>query len=413
MGDRTDVLFVHNNFPGQFGFLATALKRRGWRCAAIGSATAGSADIPVRHWKLPRGTGKDIFPYAVRAEADLLRARAAAGTALELKAKGFDPAVIVGHPGWGETLLLHDVFPKARQVLHGEFYYHALGADVGFDPEFGQPSQEERWRIEAKNATLALAYLQAQAIVSPTAFQASQFPPAFQPLIHLIHEGVATDHIRPRPQAKLKIKNGPVLDRATPVVTFINRNFEPLRGFHIFMRALPALLQAVPEAHVVLIGNDGAKGYGGQTGADDTWKTRMLKELDGRLDLSRVHFLGKVPHDVMLDAISIGAAHVYYTYPFVLSWSLLEAMACEALVIASDTGPLHDAVTDGVDGRLLPFTDVAALSDAMIAACRRPGDFAHMRAAARRTVVERFDRASRCEPAWLEVIDAARAAARA
>lgn len=181
--DRTDVLFVHNNFPAQFGFIAEALKRRGWRGAAIGSPTAKSLDIPVRRWKLKRGTGKDVFPYAVRAEADLIRAQAAAEVALDLKARGFDPAVIVGHPGWGETLLLHDVFPRARQVLHGEFYYHAQGADVGFDPEFGQPEQDERFRIEAKNATLALAYVQARTIVAPTPFQAAQFPPLFQSAI--------------------------------------------------------------------------------------------------------------------------------------------------------------------------------------------------------------------------------------
>ena len=411
MGGRADVLFVHNNFPAQFGFIAAALKRRGWRCAAIGSPTARSADIPVRQWKLPRGTGKDTYAYAVRAEADFLRARATAEVAVDLKAKGFDPDVIVGHPGWGETLLLHDVFPRARQVLHGEFYYHATGADVGFDPEFGQPGEDERWRIEAKNATLALAYIEAQAIVAPTLFQASQFPAVLRPLTRIIHEGVDTQRIQPRPHAKIKIKDGPTLDRSTPIITFINRNFEPLRGFNVFMRALPALLEAAPEAHVVLIGNEGARGYGGEAGGGLTWKAKMLEEVGSRLDMARVHFTGHVPHDFMLDAVSIAAAHVYYTYPFVLSWSCLEAMACEAMVIGSDTGPVRDAITDGVDGRLLPFTDVEALSQAMIEACRRPGDFAHMRAAARRTVVDRYDRARLCEPAWLQVVDEARAAA--
>ena len=411
MGDRADVLFVHNNFPAQFGFIAAALKARGWRCAAIGSPTARSADIPVRHWKLGRGTGKDVFAYAVRAEADFLRAQAAAKVAVDLKARGFDPDVIVGHPGWGETLLLHDVFPRARQVLHGEFYYHATGADVGFDPEFGQPGEDERWRIEAKNATLALAYVGAVAIVAPTRFQASQFPPVFKPRLHTIHEGVDTDRIKPRPDARLKIKDGPTLDRSTPIVTFINRNFEPLRGFNVFMRALPALLEAAPDAHVVLIGNKGQRGYGGDAGEGRTWAERMLEEVGPRLDMSRVHFMGAVPHDVMLDAVSIAAAHVYYTYPFVLSWSCLEAMACEAYVIGSDTGPVQDAITDGVDGRLLPFVDTEALSAAMIEACTQRERFDDIRKAARRSAIERWDRTRLCEPAWLKVIDEARAAA--
>ena len=247
--------------------------------------------------------------------------------------------------------------------------------------------------------------------MAPTAFQASQFPPVFQPSIRIIHEGVDTVRIKPRPDAKLKFKDRPTLDRSTPVITFINRNFEPLRGVHVFMRALPALLDAVPQAQVLMIGADGPRGYGGEVGGGVTWRAKMLAELEGRLDMSRVHFLGNVAHDVMLDAVSISAAHVYYTYPFVLSWSCLEAMASEALVIGSDTGPVQDAITDGVDGRLLPFTDVEALSQAMIDACRHPQDFAHLRVAARRTVVDRFDRARLCEPAWLEVIDQARAAA--
>ena len=400
----TDILFVHNNYPGQFGFIATALKQRGMRCVAIGSSTARAIEIPARRWTLPRGSGKDIFVLATRVEADMLRGRAAAEQALKLRDEGFSPQLIIAHPGWGETLFLKDVFPKARQILHGEFYYRSDGADVGFDPEFDQVDQNVRFRVTAKNAGMALAYLQADKIVSPTRFQASVFPPALRDRMAIIHEGVDTTTVRKREDVKLVIKDGPTLTAATPVITFINRNFEPLRGFHTFMRALPALLDAVPSAQVVLIGNDKGRGYGAES-KDLTWKDRMLAELEGRLDLSRLHFVGRVPYGWMLDAMSISTAHVYYTYPFVLSWSMLEAMACECLVLASDTKPVRDAIEDGVNGRLIDFFNVKALSDAMIEACRFPEKFMPLRQAARATILDRFDRGTICQPAWLEIID--------
>ncbi len=401
---KADVLFVHNNFPGQFGFIATALKKRGMRCVAIGSETARSTEIPVRHWKLGRGSGTDIFPLATRAEADLLRGRAAAEVALALRASGFSPKLIVGHPGWGETVFLKDIFPEAKIVLHGEFFYRADGGDVGFDTEFEEVSQENRFSVVAKNLSMALTYVEADAIVSPTAFQASLFPPVLQARMRVIHEGIDTAQVQPRSNRTLQIENGPKLDRSMPVITFINRNFEPLRGFHIFMRALPALLAAVPDAQVVLIGESESKGYG-SVHKDGSWKAVMLAELEGKLDLSRLHFTGRVRHDFMLDALAVSSAHVYYTYPFVLSWSLLEAMASECFVIASDTGPLRDAITDGVNGRLLDFFDVEALSQAMIDACRNPEASLPLRAKARQTVIEKFDRATICQPAWLALLD--------
>jgi glycosyltransferase involved in cell wall biosynthesis len=313
-----DVLFVHNNFPAQFGFIAEALKARGLRCAVVGSESAKSADFPVRRWGLKRGTTPNIFPLAIRAEADLMRGRAAAESAMALRKQGFDPELIIGHPGWGETLLLRDVFPRARTILHGEFFYRPTGADVGF-----------------------------------------------------------------------------------------NRNFEPLRGFHVFMRALPRLLAEVPEAEVVLIGSAG-RGYGGEVDKG-SWKEMMLAEVGPRLDLGRVHFVGRVPYDRMLAALSVSAAHVYYTYPFVLSWSLLDAMASECLIVASDTAPVRDVIRGGENGLMLDFFDPEALSAALIRACREPEAFAPLRKAARETVVTHYDRKRVCLPAWLELIDQVRA----
>lgn len=400
------ILFVHQNFPGQFRHIAAAALARGYQLAAIGGAEIkGMPGVDVRRWRLARGTTRGLFDPATRAEADLMRAYAAADTALKLKADGFIPDLIVGHPGWGEMIQMGEVFPGVPQVQFGEFFYHSHGADVNFDPEFETSTPVADMRVHAKNMGLALSYATADVIVCPTPFQAAGLPAAFQSRIRVIHEGVDIPAATKKPDARLRLPDGRLLDGSRPVITFINRNFEPLRGFHIFMRALPAFLARCPEAEVVLIGSDTGKGYGLKLQDGETWRGRLTAELGSQLDHERVHFLGKVSHGQMIDALSISWAHVYYTYPFVLSWSLVEAMACECLILGSDTGPVRDAVIPGENGLLNDFFDVAALSDAMAQACETPEVFRPLRQAARTTALERFDRETVGVPAWMALFD--------
>lgn len=399
------ILFVHQNFPGQFPFIADALIARGFEVAAIGGATAKERkDVRLVRWKNQRSSTPNIFYTAVKAEADLIRADAAARAAMALRDGGFVPDIIIAHPGWGETLHLRDIFPDAKQLLFGELFYRYHGVDVNFDREFETPTPEGAMRTNGKNATQAMAYVMADRIISPTPFQASTFPRMLQGQIQVFHEGIDLQRAKRNPAARVEVSEGVVLDGSTPVITFINRNFERLRGFHIFMRALPAFLDAVPDGQVVLIGADDT-GYGGARTDGKTWRDAMNVELGDRLDRSRVHFVGRVDHERMIDILSIGAAHVYLTYPFTLSWSLVEAMACECLILASDTAPVRDAITDGREGRLLDFFDVAGLSEAMIDAARNPGSYKAMRAQARQTALRFFDRKTVGVPAWLNLIE--------
>ncbi|MDO8360670.1 MAG: glycosyltransferase [Devosia sp.] len=401
----SDVLFVHNNFPAQFGFIAQRLRTDGHRCAVIASETGRALDgIELVKWSANRGTSDGILPSAVRFEADLIRGGAAAEAALALRSRGFDPKLIIGHPGWGETVYLREVFPQARQIAYAEYYYRSAGGDVGFDPEFS-PAGASPHLLAAKNAGMALAFGEAEAVVAPTPFQRSLLPPMVRDRTRVIHEGIDTTSVQRHSTPRLTLANGKVIDGSRPLITFISRRLEPLRGFHIFMRALPRVMAAVPDADVVVIGADEAGGYGRPAPDGKTWGQLLIAEVAGALDRSRLHFVGRVPHSPMIEALSLSTAHVYYTYPFVLSWSLLEAMAAECFVIASDTAPVRDAITDGQDGVLLDFFDVEALSDALIEACRDPQKFAPMRKAARETIRARYDRATICEPAWLRLVE--------
>lgn len=398
------VLFVHNNFPAQFRDLAQTLVARGVPCFAIGAEAApGVPGVQLVRYRLPRGSGKDVFPLAVRAEADLLRGRQALDAARWLKNQGNEPKVIVGHPGWGETAMLRHVFPETKQVLFSEFYYHGRGSDIDFDPEFWTGDEEALIRGVAKNAVMAMALAEADAIVAPTEFQASRLPPAFRDRTQVIHEGIDVEAIRPAPAEPFALPDGRVLTPGTPVITHVNNQMEPMRGLHVFARALPRLLAEVPEAQVVVIGEAKTSGYGAAAPGGQTWKDAIFNPLAAQLDPGRVHFLGRVPHAQMLAALRLSAAHVYYSYPFVLSWSIVEAMASGCYVIGSDTGPVRDALQDGVNGRLLPFFDVEALSAALIDACRNPEASAPLRRAARETAVARFSRA-KGRAGWLELL---------
>jgi glycosyltransferase involved in cell wall biosynthesis len=398
------ILFVHNFFPGQFGFLAAALVQAGDEVVALGGKMA--TDFPgvsLVRWQNKRGTAPNILPSAVRAEADMIRAAAALEAARSLAERGFSPDVIVGHPGWGETLYLQELWPNARLILHAEFFYSATGGELGFDPEFGEVTLADRCRAVTKSATLALAYSQADRLVSPTPFQASRLPECFRSRVAIIHEGVDLQEVRPTPNTNVTIGEK-TFNRDGSVVTFASRVLEPLRGCHTFFRALPQILEDVPDAEIVIAGAEAGAGYGLGPPENETWKSHFWKEIEGRVDPARIHFVGWLPNETLNALMSIARAHVYLTYPFVLSWSLLEAMACEALVIGSDTPPLRDVVVDGENGVLVDFLRPDLLADAIIQACRYPDRFQGMRAAARQSILTRYDRQNVCLPQWLDLV---------
>jgi glycosyltransferase involved in cell wall biosynthesis len=398
------VLFVHQNFPGQYEHLAPAAAREGWEVVALGLGKA--ADLPgvryVRH-ALRQVSTPGIHPFAGEFESKVIRAESAANAALALRAEGFTPDLICGHPGWGETLLLKDVWPDAKILSFVEFNYRAEGADVGFDPEFPLRDDAARFKIRVKNAHNYLAYADSDWLVSPTRWQGAQVPPAYQDRLSIIHDGIDTDRVRPNPKAEVTLgRDGITLRPGDEVVTFVNRNLEPYRGYHSFMRALPEILQRRPSARAVLVGGN-AQSYGAKPEGDRNYREIYLSEVRDRLDMSRVHFVGNIPYPAYLNLLQVSAAHVYLTYPFVLSWSLIEAMAAGCAIVGSATAPVQEVIRNGENGRLVDFFSPQDIADAVVAVLADPASHHAMRAAAR-LGAETFDLRRVCLPRHLRLM---------
>lgn len=406
------VLFLHQNFPGQFGHVATALGQRpGTEVLALAdAANPRPIVVPTLRYTFAADKLPQVPAVARTLLVNTARGEVVARALKQIEGKGFIPDVVVGHPGWGETYFVRDVFPKARLVVHAEFFYSRKGADVGFDPEFAKAEAAGNPLVPtARNAGLLLAMNEADIGVAPTAWQARQFPAYLQPKLRVQHEGIDTGVAVPNAAAAFAVPSTDlVLKAGDEVVTFVNRNLEPYRGYHVFMRALPDILRARPNAHAVLVGGDSVS-YGASAPAGKTWKQIYLDEVKDRLPLERVHFVGKVPYPQFIALMQVSAAHVYLTYPFVLSWSMLEAMSCGALVVGSATPPVSEVIRDGENGLLFDFFDTKALVARVVDALANPGRHAELRKRARATIVERYDLATRCLPGWLKIVDDAAA----
>lgn len=403
-----NILFIHQNFPGQFKHLAPALLAQGHTVVALG--VNRTPPLPgVRHLlhapaPVTGGEGDEAPSWLKDLHAKLARGESAAEALRALKAQGFHPDVVFAHPGWGEALYVRDVFPKSRLVVYAEYFYGSTGGDLAFDPEFSRLSTQALQRIRVKNTHLLHALHAADAALSPTEFQKGQHPAWCRQKIAVIHDGIDTDRFRPDPRASVKLDKANITLRpGDEVVTYVARQLEPYRGFHTFMRSLPTLLEMRPNARVVIAGGD-AVSYGSPPPGGGTWKDYLMREVAGRLDSGRVHFVGTLPHEVLTQLMQVSAAHVYLSYPFVLSWSLLEAMSIGAIVVGSATAPVMEVIEHGRNGLLTDFFDHEALAATVSQALEERASNEQLRQAARQTILDKYDLHRVCLPSQLRFL---------
>lgn len=399
------LLFLHQNFPGQFRHIVDALAQDpANEVVAIGQRKPADLGLTAPRlqyirYQPKREPNASTHRYLVGLEGAVLAGQAVVEVLARLKQRGFMPQVIVAHPGWGESLYVREIFPTAKVVNFCEFYYHAEGADCGFDPATPL-NLDARARLRTRNALHLLNLEYCDVAVTPTWWQKSVHPTAYQAKLEVIHEGVDTQAASPDAEATFDLPGGQVLRAGQRIVTYVARKLEPYRGFPQFLQAL-AILQAVdPDVQALVIGADGVS-YGSPPPGGGNWREKLVAEIP--LDMARTHFLGAVPYQRYLRALQVSAAHVYLTYPFVLSWSMLEAMSCGCLVLGSRTAPVQEVLQDGHNGLLVDFFDTAALADRLGQVLSDPSAYASIRAAARRNVLDRYPR-SAGTAAWMALL---------
>jgi glycosyltransferase involved in cell wall biosynthesis len=403
-----NILFVHQNFPGQFRHSATALaadSRNRVVALGINQPAYPTPGVTIARYPVRRQATENISPYLSDIQSKVIRGEAAAAAALELKRRGFNPDVIVVHPGWGEQMFLKDIWPKARMLAFMEFFYRNEGLDTNFDPEFAKDDITGRMRTRAKTLNLVAALDIADWNYSPTFWQRSALPALHQPRTSVIFDGIDTAFIQPDGQAVFTLPDGRAVRQGDEVLTFVNRNLEPYRGFHVFMRALPAIQKARPDAITLIVGGDDVS-YGAKPAGGGSWKDLMLKEVGDRLDMSRIAFLGRIPYGDYRKLLQVSRVHAYLTYPFVLSWSMLESLAAECLVIGSSTPPVMEALRHGDNGLLVDFFDVDGWVKSVSEALAKPADYNPLREAARKGILSTYDLKSICLPRQLKLIEA-------
>jgi glycosyltransferase involved in cell wall biosynthesis len=399
-------LFIHQNFPGQYRHVVAHLASQPGN--QIYFITQPNDNVmpgvyKVTYTKDQRGA-INCHAYSVELDRAISTGAAAAEACRRLRDQGFRPDLVVGHSGWGETLFVKDVFPDVPLLANFEFYYHSRGVDVDFDPEFSSIFNDPSF-LRARNGVSLLAFQAADWGHSATRWQRSLHPPELQARISVMHEGVDTELARPKPKAAFQLPGSRrKLSRQDEVLTYVARNLEPYRGFHVLMRALPLLLRRRKRLQVVIVGGDDVS-YGAPPPPLSTYRAMMLEEVGSQLDLERVHFLGLIDYRAYLSLLQVSSVHVYLTYPFVLSWSFVEALACGCVVVGSSTPPVLEVLRDCENGLTVDFFSHKALADRIEEALEQPGKMQRLRAAARSTALEHFDLKNVLLPRWLKLFD--------
>jgi glycosyltransferase involved in cell wall biosynthesis len=400
------ILFLHQNFPAQYRHLVRCLANRPenevyFITQANANAMQGVTKVVYKPVMPAQST---CHPFSIDVDRAIRTGLAAAEACRALRARGIRPDIVIGHNGWGETLFVKDVFPDAPLLSYFEFFYHAHGVDVDFDPEF-TPVFGDPARLRTRNAVNLMGFSAADWGHTATSWQRSLYPSDMRRRITAIHEGVDTTPVKPNPDAWFRLPgHDRKLTRYDEVITYVARNLEPYRGFHVFMRALPEILRRRPHAHVIVVGGDGVS-YGSPPPIGASYRVWLQQELRDNLDWARVHFLGQVPYETYMTVLQVSSAHVYLTYPFVLSWSFAEALACGCLVIGSKTAPVLEVLENRVNGLLVDFFSADDLADRVDEVFDHPDGFQELRDSARQTAVTRFDLTTRQLPKWERLIN--------
>ncbi len=387
---KIKILFLHRNFPAQFRHLISHLiNDPGYDLAFITNRKeAKLKGMTVGFYDLTRQVSEHTHSYLKNYEEFIIHGQGTARIAQKLKDKGFYPDVIIGHT-WGQNLFIQEVFPDAPLIGYFEWFYNSKGSDTDFGKITELPLNK-RANIRIKNSPILLDLISCRTGFVPTKWQKQQFPDLFHYKLNVIHDGIDTDICKPAPVRKgldlhrLKLS----IPSDCEIITYSTRGMEAYRGFPQFMEAVSAILKDRPEAHVVIAGEDRVC-YGAQLEKGRSYKQMMTEKFP--MDPDRIHFTGLLSYPEYLTLLQSSWVHVYLTYPFVLSWSMLEAMSSGCIVAASSTPPVIEVIRDNENGFLFDFFSTYQLAEKIIYVLENQDKLKYIRDNARKTICMNYD----------------------
>jgi glycosyltransferase involved in cell wall biosynthesis len=369
------VLFIHQNFPAQFGHIARHLiKQAGWTCSFVSQTPAGVVDGIKKITYTNRGGARESTHYCSRTFENAIWHAHAVYDACKAH-PDLRPDLIVGHSGFGSTLFLPELYAGVPIINYFEFFYHPHQSDMDFRPEF-PPPEIDYLRARARNAMLLLDLENCRHGYSPTHFQQQLFPEVYRPKIDVIFDGIETDIFRRLDNVPRQIA-GRSIPASTRIVTYVSRGFESMRGFDIFMRVAERIYQQFSDVVFIVVGSRRVC-YGGD---EKHIKHKTFYEhamAQSSYEMDKLIFTGLIPVSTLAQVFSLSDLHLYFTVPFVLSWSLMDALACGCTVLASNTAPVREVIENGKNGLLCDFFDVEGFASQAVEVLRDPGAFRHL-----------------------------------
>lgn len=415
MVNKKKILFVHQNFPGQYKHIYKSLVKKGFDVHSLSIKKYNGDGINNHYYELLSLSSENINQWAQEFEAKMIRADSALKKCLQMRDDGFYPDLIIGHPGWGETFFMKEVWPESKLLTYVEFYYKTINCDIDFDKavieddlnlDFDKFYEFNKYKLAARNSPFLSTYALSDYLVSPTQFQKNLVPKSLRGNIEVIHDGIDTNILKPNPKVKVLV-NGKKYSKSDKIITYVSRSLDPYRGFHIFMKAIPKILKENPDASIFIVGDDKTHGYGAKPKGDRNYKEIYYSKIKDQIkgDEDRLFFFGQVQYDLFIKLMQISSVHIYLSYPFVLSWSMLEAMAMEALIIGSKTKPVEEVIKDNKNGLLVDFFDYKKLSLMVTDVLNNPEKYSSIKKEARKTIVDNYDLEKVCLPKQIEIFE--------
>lgn len=417
MKNKKTILFVHQNFPAQYKHIAQAIAQNKKYDVHCLSQLNFDQDPKIKShiYKLNKNSSDSINEWAIEFETKMIRAEAASKKALQMRENGIFPDLLMIHPGWGEGFFLKEIWPEAKVITYAEFYYKTTDCDIDFDisfienvlkKDFQNHHDYNKYKLTARNAAFTHSYLSSDYLVCPTVFQKNVLPKLIQKNVNVIHDGIDTNLLKPNENIEIKIRDKK-LTKKDKIITYVSRALDPYRGYHIFMESLPGILKDNPEAHVIIVGDETRHGYGAPHPDGIRYKDYYFSKIKDKIDIDRVFFVSRVSYDIFIKIIQISTAHVYLTYPFVLSWSMLEAMSCGALIIGSNTGPVTEVIKHNKNGLIVDFFSKDEIIETVSKVLKNTNDYNKLRLNARKTIIDKYDLTTVCLPKHIALIEEA------